>query len=113
MMSFIKKSCVDGLLRGGITNHTYAVSRLLRHQRKLAGIGWDQFASASIPRWSQEALIEDRIRDTVVLVNAEIAASPDRADDVLRKLHAILSMRSDVYNGGYVSPPTSQGTRHA
>ncbi|PTQ70321.1 type I restriction endonuclease subunit R [Pseudomonas sp. GV071] len=60
------------------------------------GIGWRYAAQAEVPRQIQEVLVESWLRDALIRLNPEIAAQPDRADEVLYKLRAILlSVRSD------------------
>ena len=60
------------------------------------GIGWHQKAPSDVPRQVQEVLVETWLRDALIRLNPEIAAQPDRADEVLYKLRAIvLSVRSD------------------
>lgn len=60
------------------------------------GIGWRYAAPLEIPRQIQEVLVEPWLRDALIRLNPEIAAQPDRADEVLYKLRAIvLSVRSD------------------
>jgi type I restriction enzyme R subunit len=60
------------------------------------GLGWRRIASADFPRQTQEVLVEKWVREALIRLNAEIAAVPDRADEVLYKLRAIiLSVRSD------------------
>jgi type I restriction enzyme R subunit len=60
------------------------------------GIGWRYSTPADVPRQIQEVLVEPWLRDALIRLNPEIAAQPDRADEVLYKLRAIvLSVRSD------------------
>ncbi|KQZ68510.1 DEAD/DEAH box helicase [Rhodanobacter sp. Root561] len=60
------------------------------------GIGWRYAAPSEVPRQTQEVLAESWLRDALLHLNPEIAAEPDRADEVLYKLRAIvLSVRSD------------------
>jgi len=64
--------------------------------RSHKGLGWRRVASADFPRQPQEVLVESWVRDALIRLNPEIAAQPDRADEVLYKLRAIvLSVRSD------------------
>ena len=64
--------------------------------RSHKGIGWRRVASAEIPRTHQDVLIESWVREALIRHNPEIAAQPDRADEVLYKLRAIvLAVRSD------------------
>ena len=59
------------------------------------GLGWHSVA-ADIPRQAQDVLVEPWVREALIRLNPEIAAQPDRADEVLYKLRAIiLSVRSD------------------
>ncbi len=60
------------------------------------GIGWRYAPPADVPRQIQDVLIEPWLREALFRLNPEIAAHPDRADEVLYKLRAIvLSVRSD------------------
>lgn len=60
------------------------------------GIGWRYAAPAEVPRQIQEVLVESWLREALIRLNPEIADQPDRADEVLYKLRAIvLSVRSD------------------
>jgi type I restriction enzyme R subunit len=60
------------------------------------GIGWRYAAPAEVPRQIQEVLVEPWLRDALIRLNPEIAAQPDRADEVFYKLRAImLSVRSE------------------
>ena len=60
------------------------------------GLGWRRVSRVDIPRQTQEVLVERWVRESLIRLNPEIAAQPDRADEVLYKLRAIiLSVRSD------------------
>ena len=60
------------------------------------GIGWHYAAPADVPRQIQDVLVEPWLREALLRLNPEIAAQPDRADEVLYKLRAIvLSVRTD------------------
>ncbi len=64
--------------------------------RSHKGLGWRRIASADFPRQPQDVLVESWVREALIRLNPEIAAQPDRADEVLYKLRAIvLSVRSD------------------
>ena len=64
--------------------------------RSHKGLGWCRLASADFPRQPQEVLVESWVREALIRLNPEITAQPDRADEVLYKLRAIvLSVRSD------------------
>jgi type I restriction enzyme R subunit len=60
------------------------------------GTGWRYVAPADVPRQLHEIFVEPWLRDALVRLNPEIAAEPDRVDEVFYKLRAIvLSVRSD------------------
>jgi type I restriction enzyme, R subunit len=60
------------------------------------GIGWRYAVPSEVPRQIQEVMVEPWLRDALIRLNPEIATQPDRADEVLYKLRAIvLSVRSD------------------
>jgi len=64
--------------------------------RSHKGLGWRRIASADFPRQPQEVLVEPWVREALIRLNPEIATQPDRADEVLYKLRAIvLAVRSD------------------
>lgn len=62
----------------------------------LIDIGWQYLDTASLPRQSQDALVEEHLREALIRLNPTIAIQPDRVDDVLYRLRAIImGVRSD------------------
>src|SRR5262249_8703405 len=47
-------------------------------------------SAANLPRQPQEVLVEEHLRDALIRLNPTIASQPDRADDVLYRLRAIV-----------------------
>jgi type I restriction enzyme R subunit len=99
-MSFTEASTVENLIRdllcGGVTYHTAVGAGLARKSGKVSGLGWHYLSPLNIPRQHHEVFVEDWIREALIRLNPEIAAVPDRADEVLYKLRAIvLAVRSD------------------
>ena len=69
----------------------YVTSGLARR-----GAGWHFVPPAVLPRQPQEVLVEAYVRDALIRLNPAIAEKPDRADEVIYKLRAIvLAVRSD------------------
>ncbi|MFN8501937.1 type I restriction endonuclease subunit R [Kouleothrix sp.] len=61
-----------------------------------AGLGWRYIPYDQLPRQQTEVLVEAYLRDALVRLNPEIAAQPDRTDEVLYRLRAIiLAVRGD------------------
>lgn len=99
-MSFNEANTVEAFIRdrlcGGITHHTAVGPGLAVRLGQVSGLGWHFLASQNLPRQTHEVLVEDHLREALIRLNPEIAADPDRADDVLYKLRAIvMGVRGD------------------
>jgi type I restriction enzyme R subunit len=99
-VTFTEASTVENLVRDllcdSVTHHTTVGSGLARRAGRLAGLGWHYIAPTNIPRQPHEVFVEDWIREALIRLNPEIADIPDRADEVLYKLRAVvLAVRSD------------------
>lgn len=99
-MTFNEANTVEGFVRdllcGGITHYTSVGPGLARRSGRISGIGWHFLAALNLPRQPQEALIEDHLREALTRLNPAIVAQPDRVDDVLYRLRAIImGVRSD------------------
>ncbi|XZE20668.1 type I restriction endonuclease subunit R [Pirellulaceae bacterium SH449] len=51
---------------------------------------WSYVAATALPRQPGEVMVEPWVREALIAVNPEIAAQPDRADEVIYALRAIL-----------------------
>ncbi len=99
-MTFTESNTVEALVRdilcGGVTHQTTVGPGLARRRGALSGLGWHYLGPQQLPRQAHEVLVEDNLRDPLIRLNPEIAAQPDRADDVLYRLRAILmGVRTD------------------
>jgi type I restriction enzyme, R subunit len=103
-MSFTESNTVEAYLRdllagpvqetalgvAGEPGPLYTVTRAAR------GTGWRYVSPANLPRQSHELFVESYLRAALLRLNPEIKEQPDRADEVIYKLRAIvLSVRSD------------------
>ena len=100
MPSFDEGNTVEALIRdllcGGATHHTAVGPGLARSQGALAGLGWHFLSPVNISRQPQEVLVEVHLREALIRLNPDMAADPDRAEDVLHQLRAIImTVRSD------------------
>ena len=93
-MSFNESNTVEAFIRdrlcGGVTHHTAVGPGLARRNREITGLGWHFLSAANLPRQPHEVLVEDHLRDALIRLNPSIAAQPDRVDDVLYRLRAIV-----------------------
>ena len=99
-MIFNESNTVEAYLRdllcGDVRHFTAVGPGLARRHGALSGVGWHYLSAANLPRDHNEVMIEAFARDALIHLNPEIAADPDRADQVLQKLRAIvLAVRSD------------------
>ena len=87
---------IRDLLCGGVTHHTSVGPGLARRQGQLSGLGWHYLAPENLPRQPHEAMVESFVREALIRLNPEISENPDRADEVIYKIRAILmSVRSE------------------
>lgn len=69
---------------------------LARAGGRLSGLGWQFIGPADLPRQAQEVLVEPYLRNALIRLNPRIAENPERVDDVLYRLRAIImGARSD------------------
>ena len=99
-MKFNEANTVEAFIRdllcGGVTHYTAVGPGLARKAGKISGAGWHYLAAANIPRLTHEVFVESFVQEALSRLNPEIAAAPERADEVLYKLRAIvLAVRSD------------------
>ena len=99
-MTFTESNTIEALVRdvlcGGVTHHTTVGPGLARRQGALSGLGWHYLAPPHLPRQPHEVLVEDHVREALIRLNPDVAAQPDRADDVLYRLRAIvMGVRAD------------------
>ena len=93
-MTFNEYNTVEAFIRdrlcGSVTHHTAVGPGLARHRGALSGLGWYFLSAQNVGRLPQEVLVESHVREALIRLNPEIAVQPDRADDVLYRLRAIL-----------------------
>jgi type I restriction enzyme R subunit len=101
-MSFTESNTVEAYVRDLLAGPVKAVPANIVQEPQASygpssrGLGWRYAAPPEVPRQIQEVLVEPWLGDALIRLNPEIAAQPDRADEVLYKLRAIvLSVRSD------------------
>jgi len=97
-MSFTESNTIEAYLRDLLAGPIQPT----RQQSALAsdissrGTGWHYVAPADVPRQIQDVFVGTWLRVSLIRLNPEIAAEPDRVDEVFYKLRAIvLSVRSD------------------
>ena len=99
-MSFTESNTVEAFIRdvlcGRIIHHTAVGPGRARRHGLLSGLGWHFIGPQYLPRQAHEILVEDYVREALIRLNPDIAAQPDRADDLLYRLRAILmGVRTD------------------
>jgi len=99
-MTFNEANTVEALIRdqlcGGVTHHTAVGPGLARRNRQISGLGWHFLDAANLPRQPQEVLVEDHLREALIRLNPSIATQPDRVDDVLYRLRALVMTVRDT-----------------
>ena len=99
-MSFNEANTVEAFVRdllcGSITYHAAVDPGLSRRSGQVCGLGWHYLSHENLPRQPQETLVEEHLSEALIRLNPTIAARPNRVDDVLHRLRAIImGVRSD------------------
>ena len=93
-MTFNEANSVEAFIRdflcGGTTHHTAVGPGRARRSGNLSGLGWHDLAARDLPRSSLQVLVEPHLREALIRLNPEIGAKPDRTDEVLYRLRAVL-----------------------
>ena len=94
---FTESNTVEAYIRDRLAGQAKrARGEVVREVGRSYGLGWQYLPPADVLRQPQDVLVERWVREALIRLNPEIAAQPDRADDVLYKLRAIImSVRSD------------------
>src|ERR1700710_1426060 len=100
MTRFNESNTVEALIRdllcGGATHHTAVGSGLARRNRKISGLGGHFLSDAHLRRKLHYGVVEDHLSEALIRLNPSIAAQPDRVDDVLYRLRAIVMTVRDT-----------------
>lgn len=60
----------------------------------LEGVGWKCIKADDLPRDFTDVLVEPMVKSALIRLNPEIAAEPDRADEVIYRLRALVNATS-------------------
>lgn len=86
MKSFTESNTVEQMILDAIT----------KQSGKSDQSRWDYVSSEQVPRQFSDVMVEPWLREALIHLNPEIAAQPDRADEVIYNLRAcILSVQAD------------------
>ena len=104
-MTFNESNTVEAFIRNllcsGITNPIPPTTGSPRAREdtipySIGGLGWHYLSHVDLPRQPQEVLVEKHLCDALIRLNPTIASHPDRVDDVLYRLRAIImGVRTD------------------
>lgn len=100
-MTFTESNTVEQMILDTTTGLGSGAGRTVLRDSPAAGWGaslggnltpprWVYVAAAAVPRLPNEVLVEGWLREALIALNPDIAAQPDRADEVIYSLRAIL-----------------------
>jgi type I restriction enzyme R subunit len=90
---FNESNTVEAFVRDRLSIYTRKPMQSIASDRAAGwteGASWKYLSAQDVPRQPQDVLVESWVRDALVRLNPEIASHPDRADDVLYRLRAII-----------------------
>ncbi|MBC7803094.1 MAG: type I restriction endonuclease subunit R, partial [Candidatus Parcubacteria bacterium] len=103
-MPFNESNTVEQMILDAVAKGGGAESAVVREEPTPGGsLGgefqparWDYVPGPQLPRQPGEVMVEPWVREALLRLNPEIAAQPDRADEVIYKLRAcLLSVQAD------------------
>jgi type I restriction enzyme R subunit len=104
-MTFTESNTVEQMILDAVTRASGTARFALRQDPpgygqalggELRPAPWDYLPATQLPRQPSDAMVEPWVREALVRLNPEIAAQPDRADEVIYKLRACtLSVQAD------------------
>ncbi len=102
-MTFNEENAVENYIRDMLCGQQVSTSKAAEPAasyqtfgRASKGSGWDFVSALDLPRHINAVFIEEHVRQALTRLNPSIAEKPERADEVLYKLRAIvLAVRSD------------------
>ncbi len=98
-MTFTESSTVEQMILDTVTRQRRSERQVVRENppgwgRSLGGdirpARWEYVPAADVPRQWGDVMVETWLREALINLNPEIAAEPDRADEVIYNLRAIL-----------------------
>ncbi len=101
---FNEDNTVEQLVRDLLCGTTPTTARTISERptafitagRGSRGAGWHFIPGVALPRQPQDVFVERYIREALIRLNPSIEADPDRAEQVIHKLRAlVLSVRGD------------------
>lgn len=102
-----ESNTVEQMILDTVSSRAHGAETLVVHESPGVGWGgsleaelrptrWEYVPGAQLPRQSGDVMVEPWVRDALIRLNPEIAAQPDRADQVIDNLRAcILSVQAD------------------
>src|SRR5258708_4370122 len=104
-MSFNESNTVEQMILDAVENLGRTTAPEAIHERPGWGASlggefkpsdWNYVPGLQVPRQPGDVMVESWLREALLLLNPEIAAQPDRADEVIYALRAtILSVQAD------------------
>src|SRR5688572_30139981 len=106
MTAFNESNTVEQMILDAVTKHG-AARGIVSAESLLPGWGaslggqlgpahWEYLPALRLPRQSGDVIVDSWVREALIKLNPEIAAQPDRADEVIYHLRAcILSVQAD------------------
>ena len=100
-MIFTESNTVEQMILDAVKGPPSLTEDLLSGWGKSLGgalrpLQWTYVPATALPRQSGDVMVESWVREALIKLNPEIAAQPDRADEVIYNLRAcILSVQAD------------------
>ena len=89
-MSFNEINAVENFVIHTMTGVNLNETSMAHEAQAPYGTQWEYLPATELPREITEVMVETEVKNALVRLNPEIAAQPERADEVIFKLRSIL-----------------------
>ena len=89
-MSFNEINAVENFVIHTMTGVNLNETNMAHEAQAPYGVQWEYLPASELPREVTEVMVETEVKKALVSLNPEIAALPERADEVIYKLRSIL-----------------------
>lgn len=87
---FNESSTVEELIINAISGHDSLSSTISVNADKVSNARWRYVPAEELARTTSDVLIEGMLSEALIQINPEISAQPDRAEEVIHRLRAII-----------------------
>src|SRR5665648_523419 len=95
-MTFNEQNSIEQYVISKLTGHKFVTGADSAQPQYGKTVQWKYMPAEELDRNENEVIVEKMLKDALIHINPEIRALPERADEVIYKLRAILLSVRDI-----------------